>query len=386
MRLRRNHITARRCTTESRGLAKINLELEMFPIVPVILSGGAGSRLWPVSTHAKPKQFHVLSGQDTMFAATLARVAAAVGQQAGVDFRAPMVVAGLGHSELVSNELAAAGIQGGTVLLEPMPRNTAPALAAAALAQLETAGDTLMLVLPADHVIARPEVLAGACALAAEQALAGQIVTFGIVPEGPETGFGYIRRASALCEGVHAVAAFVEKPDLGTAQAYVASGEYVWNAGIFLFKASALVAELERHAPEVLSAARAALAGARREGGVVTLDANAFATAPAISIDYAVMERTANAAVAPVDMGWSDVGSFASLWEIGERDSDGNAVSGPAAVIDSKGCLVKAGSVPVAVIGLEDILVVATDTGILVTRRDRAQDVRRAAEAFKPRS
>jgi mannose-1-phosphate guanylyltransferase/mannose-6-phosphate isomerase len=357
----------------------------MHSIVPVILSGGAGSRLWPVSTQDKPKQFHQLAGDATMFAATLARVAPDIGHDEGVAYQPPMVVCGIGHARLVADEIAAAGRGAGTVLLEPMPRNTAPALAAAALAQMQGPGDALMLVLPADHVIAKPHALARACAVAAGAANAGKIVTFGIVPEGPETGYGYIKRAETISAGVFVVEAFVEKPDLATAQAYVASGDYAWNAGIFLFKASALIAELQAHAPEVLASASAALAEAKDQGGAHILDAVAFATAPAISIDYAVMERTANAAVAPVDMGWSDVGSFASLWEIGERDERDNAVVGPAAIFDSTGCLVRAGTVPISVIGVSDLMVVATETGILVIPRARAQDVRWAADAFKTR-
>jgi mannose-1-phosphate guanylyltransferase / mannose-6-phosphate isomerase len=360
-------------------------------IVPVIISGGAGSRLWPLSTDVRPKQFHALAGTGSLFAQTLARSAPDIALGDGVRFGAPLVVCGVTHAALVREELARAGIAGSRLLLEPAPRNTGPALAAAAAHLAACDPEALMLVVPADHVIGRPEVLRAACLKALPPVQQGLVVTFGITPDRPETGYGYIRAGEPLGQGVHRIAAFVEKPDIATAQGYLASGDYAWNAGIFFCAARTLLAELQTHAPEVLAAATVAVARAAPDPdgdscaapGLV-LDANAFADAPSVSIDYAVMERTGAAAVIPVDMDWNDVGSFASLWEIAPKDAAGNAASGPVLLEGASGCLVRADTVPVAVIGLDDVMVVATATGILVAPRSRAQDVRLAAAAFKP--
>lgn len=351
-------------------------------IVPIILSGGAGSRLWPVSTHDKPKQFHALGSSQTMFAETIARVS----DGTGITFAPPMVVCGLHHEGPVATELAQVGQANATLILEPLARNTAPALAAAALVQCERDPNALMLILPADHVISRPDVLHQACLAASQTAQEGKIVLFAIVPDSPATGYGYIRRGAAIADGVYDVAAFVEKPDLATAQNYLESGDYAWNAGIFFFKAATLIQELERHAPEILAAARAAVSQSKRLGTSIRLDHDAFATAPAKSIDYAVLEVTQHAAVVPVDMGWNDVGSFATIWEIGDKDGEGNVVSGNAALFDSQNCLVRAADIPVALIGVSDLMVIVTETGILIAPKDRAQDVRLAADAFKVKS
>lgn len=349
-------------------------------IVPVILSGGAGLRLWPVSTGAKPKQFHALGGPKSMFAQTAERVAAG----SDVAFAPPLVLCGQSHLTLAQAALAEVGAVGARFLLEPIARNTAPALTVAALLQAQSDPDALMLVLPADHIIARPEVLREACRLAAPFAAAGAIVTFGIVPDGPETGYGYIKRGAALGAGIYRLDSFREKPDIEVARAYLAEGSYAWNAGIFLFRASALIAELDKHASEILSAAKAALQAAKPHGAdAVLLDLDAFAASPAVSIDYAVMEHTQFGAIVPVDMGWSDVGSFATLWDLGDKDSAGNVATGPAFLADSQGCLVRAEGLNVAMIGVTDLMVIATETGVLIVPRERAQDVRWAAEHFK---
>jgi mannose-1-phosphate guanylyltransferase/mannose-6-phosphate isomerase len=347
-------------------------------ITPVILSGGAGSRLWPLSTAARPKQFHALAGPKTMFAETLARVAVEGGL-----FGPPMVVCGAAHRAHVEAELAAAGVADATIVLEPVARNTAPALAVAALAQAARDPLALMLVLPADHVIARPQALIEACARARAVAEAGRIVTFAVTPTRPETGYGYIKSGPALGEGLFEVAAFREKPDLAAAEAYLAAGDHAWNAGIFFFQAQAFLEQLARHAPAVLAAARRAFEGATRTGGALALDADAFSAAPAISVDYAIMEPTDMAAVAPVDMGWSDVGSFATLWELAQKDAAGNALDADARAFDSADCLVRSGGLKVALIGVRDLMVIATPEGLLVAPRDRAQDVRLANDAFK---
>jgi mannose-1-phosphate guanylyltransferase / mannose-6-phosphate isomerase len=351
----------------------------MKPITPVILSGGAGSRLWPLSTQDKPKQFHALHGPNTMFADTLARILP--GQ--ALCFGSPIVVCGVDHAVRVGEELDHANITGARLILEPSARNTAPALAVAALLQAELDDDALMLVLPADHVIASPNQLHQACVDAREIAQSGKLVTFAIKPLSPETGYGYIKSGPALTGRVFAIEAFVEKPNLETAQAYLADGSYSWNAGIFFFKASALIAQLQLHAPQVLEQARQALAKSKRDGALIELDDVSFAGAPSISIDYAVMEPTMHGAVIPVDMGWNDVGSFATLWELANKDETGNAMAGPAALFDTTNCFVSAEAIPVALIGVSDLIVVSTPQGILITSRDRAQDVRLAAQAFK---
>jgi mannose-1-phosphate guanylyltransferase / mannose-6-phosphate isomerase len=351
----------------------------MTPIIPVILSGGAGSRLWPLSTQSKPKQFHALHGPATMFTETLARVA--MGQD--LDFGPPIIVCGSDHQAPVLAELELAGIKDATLILEPLARNTAPALAAAALLQAQRDPEALMLVLPADHVIERPEGLHQACVRAQRVAQSGAIVTFAIKPSAPETGYGYIKNGQALEPGVFNIEAFKEKPDLATAKDYLQDGNYAWNAGIFFFRASALIEELQTHAPELLVQVRAALAGAVRKDEIVKLDEVCFGQAPSISIDYAVMEPTTRGAVVPVDMGWSDVGSFATLWELGSKDDIGNVAKGNVALFDSANCYVNAQDVPVSLIGVTDLVVIATPQGILITKRERAQDVRLAAQAFK---
>jgi mannose-1-phosphate guanylyltransferase/mannose-6-phosphate isomerase len=358
------------------------IHMNLPSITPVILSGGAGSRLWPLSTQTKPKQFHALAGAVTMFGQTLQRVA----KDQAVQFSAPMVICGLSHLSPVYEELARENVTDATIVLEPKPRNTAPALAVAALIQAERDPEALMLVLPADHVIARPENLHKACLDACAAAKDGRIVTFAVTPTAPETGYGYIKRGEALGAGVFAVEAFREKPDLTTAEAYLADGHYAWNAGIFFFKASAFLAELQALAPEVVIAAREALVQSRRETNRIYLDEAAFVQAPSISVDYAVMEPTDRAAVVPVDMGWNDVGSFSTLWDLAEKDEAANVAQGPTALFDSKGCLVRSEEVPVALIGVENLVVIATAQGILVMHKDRAQDVRLAADAFKTKN
>lgn len=299
-----------------------------------------------------------------------------------IAFNPPLVVCGDSHRETVAQELADAGITDAMLLLEPMPRNTAAALCAAALVQAQIDPETLMLILPADHVIAKPTVLHDACLAATAAAEAGNIVTFAIVPEGPETGYGYIRQGAAIDAHVSKVAAFVEKPNLATARNYLASGQYAWNAGIFFFKASVLITELERLAPEILTATKRAVELAQRNGNIIELDAQAFAVVPSKSIDYAVMELTDNAAVISVDMGWNDVGSYATLYQLGEKDGNANVSSGPAALFDSSGCLVRSETLPVSLIGVSGLIVIVTPAGVLVTPMDRSQDVRLASDAF----
>lgn len=340
------------------------------PIVPVILSGGAGSRLWPASRSRTPKQLLPLVAEHTMFAMTVQRTEplAAAG--------APLVVCNEDQRLGIQRELAKLRRDDATLILEPIGRNTAPATAAAALHLAAEGLDPILFVMPADHVIRNEDAFAEAVALASDFADKGYLLTFGIDPTGPETGYGYIRFGDRLAEGVRSVEEFREKPDAATAEAYVASGRYLWNSGMFMFRASRFLAELEAHAPDVLTFARRALADADRDRQVVRLNGEAFAEAPSISIDYAVMERTASAAVVPIHTGWSDVGSWAALWELGHHDVHGNVVVGDVELIDVQNSYVRSDGRLVAAIGLDNVVIVDSPDATLVVRRDRSQDVK----------
>jgi mannose-1-phosphate guanylyltransferase/mannose-6-phosphate isomerase len=348
-------------------------------IHPVILSGGSGTRLWPMSRSAYPKQLMPLVGEQTLLQQTAARAGDAA------QFAPPLIVCNEEHRFMMGEQLRRVGIAPGAILLEPIGRNTAPAAAAAALVLLREAPDALMLLLPSDHFIADADGFRAAVARAAMAARQGALVTFGIAPSRPETGYGYIRRGTALDDapGCFAVARFVEKPDLATAETYLRDGGYSWNSGMFLFKAARLVEELERHAPAVVEAARRAVAEAGTDSDFMRLGKGAFAEAPSISLDHAVMERTQHAAVLPVDIGWTDVGSWAALWDIAAKDADGNALIGDVVTQDARGCYVRAAGRLIAIVGLADTVVVDTPDALLVAARDRAQDVRRIVERLK---
>jgi mannose-1-phosphate guanylyltransferase/mannose-6-phosphate isomerase len=345
-------------------------------IQPVILSGGAGTRLWPLSRALYPKQLLPLTGERTMIQETALRLA-------GVDgLAAPLVVCNHEHRFLIAEQLREAGVAPAEILLEPVGRNTAPAVAVAALrVQAQDAG-AILLILPADHLIRDPGAFCAALEVAAQAAAAGALVTFGIAPRSPETGYGYIQRGALLdgVGGAFAVARFVEKPSRGAAETLVASGEHFWNSGIFAFRADVFLAELEQHAPAVLSAAREALAAATRDLDFTRLGAEAFARAPSISIDYAVMEKTRRAAVIPVEMGWSDVGSWASLWEEADKDAAGNLLMGDVYAQDVQRSLVRSDGRLLAAIGVSDLIIIDTPDATLVASRARAQDVKTAVE------
>ena len=343
-------------------------------MIPVILSGGSGTRLWPLSREAFPKQFLRLAGAGSMLQETWSRAAP-------LATAAPIVVAGEEHRFMVAEQLREAGCRDARILLEPAARNTAPAIAAAALEASRDGLDPLLLVLPSDHVIADGEGFRKAVAAAQSAADAGKLVTFGIVPAGPETGYGYIKAASG--EGVRAVERFVEKPDPQTAAAYVASGDYFWNSGMFLFRASAFLAELERHQPAMLAACRDALAKARRDEDFVRLDKAAFCASPSDSIDYAVMEKTADAAVLPIDAGWNDVGSWAALWQVAQQDGAGNAHHGDVLAQDCRNTLAWGDGRLVALLGLDDVVVVDTADAVLVAHRDKVQDIKGIVSSLK---
>lgn len=341
---------------------------------PVILSGGAGTRLWPLSRQAMPKQFLALAGgRRSLLQETALRVADKR------RFRAPILVGGEEHRFLIRDQLDEIGIEPAALILEPEGRNTAPAVAVAALEAMVHDPEALILVLPSDHAVADLGAFRAAVDTASQAAEAGYLTTFGIEPRHAETGYGYIRAGAALggVAGARTVDAFVEKPDLARAQAYLAEGGYFWNSGMFLMPAALLLAELERHEPAIAEAARAAHGARRADLGFTRLAAEPFAKAPALALDVAVMERTDRAAVVPADPGWSDLGSFRALRAAGAADARGNVVCGDALLRDTDGTYVHAeGRMLVAGLGLKDMVVVASDDAVLVAPLERAEDVK----------
>ena len=352
------------------------------PIVPVILSGGSGTRLWPVSRESFPKQFWPLVSELSMIQETASRA-----QRPG--FAPPIVVCNQEHRFVVAEQLRALGIEGARILLEPVGRNSAPAILAAALVVAETDPNAVLWMMAADAAITDVEALHVALASAVAAARAGHVATFGMKPTAPETGFGYIERGEGLAgiAGAYAVGQFLEKPDAARAAEFVASGRHLWNSGMFVFTAATLIAEMETFAPDVVAAVRAALAGAVTDLDFVRLDPASFGACPSISLDYAVAERTSRAAVVPADLGWSDVGSWGALWELGAKDAAGNVASssGGGAVLfeGAANSYARTDGAVVAVLGLEDAVVVATEDAVLAMHRDRAQDVKKVVDRLK---
>jgi mannose-1-phosphate guanylyltransferase/mannose-1-phosphate guanylyltransferase/mannose-6-phosphate isomerase len=348
-------------------------------IVPVLLSGGTGTRLWPLSREGYPKQFWPLVSTHSMIQETALRAV-------GPGFAPAVVVANEAHRFLIAEQLREAGIVAPRILLEPEGRNSAPAIAAAAALVAEATPGAVLWIMAADAAIENVPALHAALAEAAAAARStGRIVTFGMRPTAPETSFGYIELGAPLADapGVHAVARFTEKPDAATAAALLADGRHVWNSGMFVATAATLLAELERHAPAVIGAARAALAHAVRDLDFIRLGEEAFRAAPSISIDYAVMERTDHAAVIPTELGWSDVGSWDALWAIAEKDGAGNALQGPVTAVESRNCLVRSEGIRTAVLGLEDAVIIVTEDAVLAMPRSRAQDVKKVVERLR---
>ena len=340
-------------------------------IIPVILSGGSGTRLWPLSREAYPKQFLPLVDQRTMLQNTALRIAGLT------DVTAPLVVCNEEHRFMVAEQLRAVGIQPATVILEPVGRNTAPAVAIAALHAQREGADPVLLVLPADHVIADVEGFRAAVRQVAPHAEAGRLITFGIVPAVPETGYGYIKAGAPVDEsGVCQVERFVEKPDLATAQGYLETGGYFWNSGMFMFRASAFLAELERLAPAMLAACQQAVVAGHADTDFLWLDRKTFAACSKDSIDYAVMEKTDHAVVMPLAVGWNDVGSWSALWDVGERDADGNILRGDVISVDTRDTYVDAATRLVSTVGVDNLVVVETADAVLVATKDRVQDVK----------
>lgn len=337
-------------------------------LAPLILSGGSGTRLWPLSREHYPKQFLPLTGERSLFQETLERLD-------GLDAAAPMVVCNQAHRFMVAQQLQETNRAASAILLEPVGRNTAPAVAVGALHVLETDPDAILLVMPADHVITDVAGFAAAVREGEQAAKQGSLVTFGIVPTRPETGYGYIKSDGAPA-AVQIVEGFVEKPDRETAERYLASNDYYWNSGIFMFRADRYLAELEIFEPDVVAGCRTAWANAQTDLDFVRLDETGFAESPDISIDYAVMERTREAVVVPMDVGWSDLGSWAALQEVATARTDGNVTVGDVLVEDSENCYLRAESRLLAAVGLRDHVVVETADAVLVADRARVQDVK----------
>lgn len=339
----------------------------MSRIVPVILSGGSGTRLWPMSTPERPKQFLPLIDDLTMFQLTALRT------QDPERFAPPVIVANARHAGLIEEQLAEVGIAPGALILEPCARNTAPAIALAAI----EASDAPMLVMPSDHVIADEQAFHRAVGAALPLVDQGWLVTFGITPTAPETGYGYLRQGEALAAGVHKVARFVEKPDRGNAEEMIADGEHYWNGGIFLFRADAFLDALAIHAPDMLAAAQSSVAAGVRDGARLMPDADAFASSPADSIDYAVMEKADRVAMVPVSMGWSDVGSWDALHGLGEKDASGNSLRGNVRLIEAGGNLIHTDGIRISVAGVKDLIIVASGNEVMILPRGSAQDVKK---------
>ena len=346
-------------------------------IVPVVLSGGAGTRLWPASRAKQPKQLLPLASNRSMIAATIDRVHAIGGAET------PIVVTNASQATAVQRALRDSGYDDATLILEPVGRNTAPAVAVAALEVLESRGDALMLVLPADHVITDEGAFAAALASGVEVAERGALVTFGITPTSPETGYGYIRAGDPITSAAREIAEFKEKPDEATAAEYLASGAYSWNSGMFLFQASRFLDELEEHRPDIASASKLAHAEATTGEVGVELHPDHFAACPAESIDYAVMERTSSGAVVSADPGWSDVGSWSALWDIADKDGSDNALVGDVIAVDTSDSYIRADTRLVATIGLDGVVVVDTPDSVLVASMAAVQDVKAIVENLK---
>lgn len=345
-------------------------------ILPIIMAGGSGSRLWPLSRQMFPKQFLTLHGESSMLQATAERLS-------GIEHEPAIVICNEEHRFSVAEQFRLNNIENSGIILEPVGRNTAPAIALAALQAIKNGENPLLLVLAADHVIKEQQAFADSVTKAQTHAEAGKLVTFGIVPTAPETGYGYIKRGEKQQKSGYNVANFVEKPDQVTAKSYLATGDYYWNSGMFLFKASRYLAELKTHRPDILVACEKAMADTQTDLDFIRVNKSAFEACPDDSVDYAVMEKTADAVVVPMDCGWSDVGSWSALWEVSDKDCNGNAFKGDVIDFDTKNTLVHAEDKLVATIGLEDIAIVETKDAILVSKLSEVQKVKNIVAQLK---
>ena len=341
-------------------------------LFPIIMAGGSGTRLWPLSRQLNPKQFLPLTGELTMLQATIARLD-------GLDHAQPCLICNEQHRFLAAEQLRQMGLDGAPIILEPVGRNTAPAIALGALQAVADGADPVLFVLAADHLIRDVAAFHHAIGLALPLAQAGKLVTFGITPTHPETGYGYIQRGVTP----YSMSRFVEKPDLETAQAYLSSGDYFWNSGMFMFRASRYLEELAKYQPAMLQACQAALAKGAQDMHFVRVDEAAFSACPADSIDYAVMEKTDSAAMVELDAGWSDIGSWSALWEVSPKDTQGNTLKGDVLTEDTHDTLVHASHRLVAAVGVRDLVIVETKDAVMVAHKDHVQDVKLIVDQIK---
>ena len=346
-------------------------------VIPVILSGGSGTRLWPLSRKEYPKQYLPLAGDNTMLQETILRLD-------GLDNLAdPIIVCNADHRFLVAEQCQQIGIKNPTILLEPVGRNTAPAIAAAALQSLKETDNAVLLVLSADHVIQDIDAFHEAINIASSQAQEGKLATFGIVPTDANTGYGYIKTSKENYSGAYKVEEFVEKPDLQTARTYLEQGNYLWNSGMFMFKADTLIDELTNHSPEIVASVKTAVNNAEQDLDFIRLDKQAFESSPSDSIDYALMEKSDNVVVVPLDAGWSDVGSWSALYDIGTKDANGNVIKGDVITQDTTNTYINANHHIVATIGVDGLIIVDTPDATFIATQDKAQEVKSIVESLQ---
>lgn len=351
-------------------------------LLPVIMAGGTGSRLWPLSRELYPKQFICLHGKNSMLQETVNRLD-------GIQTRDPMVICNEEHRFLVAEQLRQVNKLSSNIILEPVGRNTAPAIALAALNAVSSGDDPILLVLAADHIMENEAAFHMAVENATPYAKTGSLVTFGIIPTGPETGYGYIHRGEQLSNVENApfrVQRFVEKPDLETAEAYLRCGEYYWNSGMFMFRAERYLQELEKFRPDILAACQSAISSVDKQSDFIKIDKECFMTCPDESVDYAVMEKTDDAVVIPLDAGWSDVGSWSALWEVNEKDEQGNSLQGDTFLHNTQDCYINTDDQLVAAIGVDNLVIVNTKDAVLVANKNEVQDVKRVVEFLKANS
>ena len=347
-------------------------------IIPIILSGGAGTRLWPLSWGDHPKQFLPLVSERTMIQETLLRLK-------GLELGSPIISCGEGHRFMVAQQIGEVSEKKPTIILEPMAKNTAPAIAAACCAAMKQDKDAVVVVLPSDHVIADVPAFQNAVKAAACNAEKGALVTFGIVPTFPATGYGYVKAAGSETDGAYTLERFVEKPCLEKAQEYLASGEYAWNSGMFVFKAGTFLDELKIHSPEMAALSIEAFEKAVVDTDFIRLDKEAFGKIKGDSIDYAVMEKTTKGKVVKLNAGWDDVGSWSALYDISKKDENQNVVKGDVIALDTTSSYIRGGKRTIATIGLDDVVIIDSDDALLVAAKGKIQDVKKIAEQIKAR-
>ena len=348
-------------------------------LLPVIMAGGSGTRLWPLSRTLYPKQFLSLASGNTMLQDTVARLH-------GMEHQPPVLICNEEHRFIVAEQLRQRNFNHSGIILEPVGRNTAPAIALAALHASAQGDDPLLLILAADHVIQNQGNFIQSVQKAVPLADAGKLVTFGIVPHAPEIGYGYIRQGNQVSDDAYQVAAFVEKPDLATAEQYLASREYYWNSGMFMFRASCYLSELEKHQPEILSACRQAMLDVHPDLDFIRLNESAFRACPDDSIDYAVMEKTLDAVVVPMDAQWSDVGSWSALWDVNSKDENGNVIRGDVLTVNTHNSYIYAQHKLVSSVGVDDLVIVETKDAVLVANKNQVQDVKAIVSQLKDAS